>query len=206
MIKKGGDTQWLKKTVRFWDQCTQKAIPCAEPSARFAVAEHAVELFTGIVAFSLLGLWAELTLAAPWGVGIKYGLTAVFAVAYAIYSGIKPAEMGIVKTRWAGFLLLFILAPNGVFRLFQCACEELIYRGAIFASASRWWGVAAGFMVSTLAFVLAHPGAGPVAWLVQAAFGLIACWWVHTHKEIWGIIAIHTMWNLYYDLRLAVGL
>jgi membrane protease YdiL (CAAX protease family) len=207
MMQKGGDPIWLKKTVRFWDQCTRKAIPCEKQSAAFvAVAEHAVELFAGILAFSLLGIWAELTFLAPVGIFIKYGLTAVFAVSYAWYTGVTPAQMGIVKTGKAWFLLLFVLAPNGVFRLFQCACEEFIYRGAIFASASRWWGVAAGFTVSTVAFVVMHPGAGVVAWAVQAGFGLFACWWMLERKEIWGIIAIHTAWNLLYDLRLAVGL
>jgi membrane protease YdiL (CAAX protease family) len=205
MIQKGGDALWQKRRD-FWDRCIRKATRFAEPCEKHAEAEDAVSLFAIIIAFSLLGIWAELTLPAFWGVGIKYGLTAVFAVAYAIYSGIKPAEMGITQTRCAGFLLLFVIAPNGVFRLFQCACEEFIYRGAVFASVSRWWGVAAGFTVSTVAFVLMHPGAGPLAWLQCAGFGLFACWYVHTHKEIWGIIAIHTAWNLIYDFRLAVGL
>lgn len=204
MIEKGGDHVWLK-IVRFWDRCIRAARQAAKPQ-NAAKLTDAVNLFGGIVAFALLGLWAELTFPAPWGVGIKFGLTAIFAISYAVYTGIKPAEMGLVETRWAGFLLFFILAPNGVFRLFQCACEELLYRGAVFASVSRWGGVAAGFTVSTLFFVVMHPGAGPLAWLVQAAFGLFACAYVHTRKEIWGIIGIHTAWNLLYDFRLAVGL
>lgn len=207
MIQKGGDTLWQKKIARCWDRCTRKTILSAEPSAKFADVEHAVNLFTGILAFSLLGLWAELALPAPIGVGIKYGLTAVFAISYAASAGLIPAQMGIVKNRKAGFLLLFALAgPTGVFRLFQCACEELIYRGAILGAVSRWWGVAWGVAVSTVFFVAMHPGAGPVAWAIQAAFGLFACWWMVEKKEIWGLIGIHTAWNLIYDLRVAVGL
>lgn len=200
ITQEGGDRQWQKKV--FWDRFIQSQ------KRQNDLGANAVNLFGGILAFSLLGLWAEVTLPAPIGVVIKYGLPAVFSLSYVtIAEAIKPALLGIVPNRRAGFLLLFALAgPTGFFRLFQCACEEFIYRGAVLGSVSRWAGVAWGVAVSTGFFVAMHPGAGLVAWLTQAGFGLFACWWMVTKKEIWGVIGIHTAWNLIYDLRVAVGL
>lgn len=197
MRMKGGDTIW-----HCWDRYIRKT----ERPKNAAKVGNAVNLFGGILAISILGLWVELSFPAPTGVILKYGLTAIFAVLYAVvFSDNQPADIGITNDKRAGWLLIFLFIPNGAFRLYQCGCEELIYRVAIFGTLRRDWGLTVGVVASTVFFVVMHPGAGLMAWAIQACFALFACWWMINKKEVWGIIGIHTAWNLLYDLRIFVA-
>ena len=200
-----GAILWLKKAL-YWDHFTPNAIRSGaepKPGAKLADAERAVELIFGIAAFSVLGLVAEILLPSPLGVVIKYGLPAGFALTFALVIDQRSLScIGLPRSRWAWALVIPALLPNGAFRLYQCATEEIIYRGVVLNSTRRWWGNVAGVVVSTALFTAMHPTAGPRGWATCIIFSVAASLYTMQRREIYGAIALHTMTNLIYDYRI----
>lgn len=81
----------------------------------------------------------------------------------------------------------------------QGMSEEFIFRGYLMASiggSGQHTLVAVG--ISAVAFALAHagnPGFGPVPFVNLVLFGVFAGFYVILFDDIWGICAVHSIWN-----------
>lgn len=92
-----------------------------------------------------------------------------------------------------GMLLLYFLGY-----LIQGMSEEILCRGFLMASMQRncpTWGAV---LMNSLIFTLLHlgnPGVTPLALLNLALFGMFASFYTLRRGSIWGIGAIHAVWN-----------
>ena len=81
----------------------------------------------------------------------------------------------------------------------QGMSEEFIFRGYLMASvggSGQHTLIAVG--ISAVAFALAHagnPGFGPVPFINLTLFGVFAAFYVVLFDDIWGICAVHSIWN-----------
>lgn len=81
----------------------------------------------------------------------------------------------------------------------QGMSEEFIFRGYLMTSvggSGQHTMVAVG--ISAVAFALAHagnPGFGPVPFINLVLFGVFAAFYVVLFDDIWGICAVHSIWN-----------
>lgn len=93
---------------------------------------------------------------------------------------------------WAGALLLF--CAWGV----QGTAEELLLRGWMLPVLGARYNWIAGVLVSSAAFAILHglnPNIGPVAVLNLALFGLLTAFWALREGGIFGVSALHVIWN-----------
>ncbi len=112
-------------------------------------------------------------------------------------------SVGLTRTRWAGGLLLFGLLPGGLIRLVQAGAEELLYRGYILNRVNERYGRLWGILISSGLFTLMHamnPGFGLTDALQCILFSILTGIYVFERGEIWGVIALHTIWNIRIDL------
>lgn len=81
----------------------------------------------------------------------------------------------------------------------QGMSEEFIFRGYLMTSiggSGQHTLVAVG--ISAVAFAFAHagnPGFGPVPFINLTLFGVFAAFYVILFDDIWGICAVHSIWN-----------
>lgn len=90
------------------------------------------------------------------------------------------------------FLLLFL----GF--LIQGMSEELLCRGYFMLSVARKGSVAAGILANSVAFACLHllnSGIRPLAMVNLILFGLFASLYYLWRGNIWGVAALHSMWN-----------
>lgn len=113
------------------------------------------------------------------------------AAGLAILTGVS--EIKLLSDFNVGIILLFFL---GFF--VQGMSEEFIFRGYLMNTIGGKHSVAAALAVSSIAFAVAHaanPGVTPLAFLNLALFGLFAGLYMICFDDIWGVSAIHTIWN-----------
>ncbi len=90
-------------------------------------------------------------------------------------------------------LLLYLLAF-----IVQGAGEELFCRGYLMVSLTRSNSIPCAVLVSALLFAYMHLGnraIGPLALLNIALFGLLMAMYMLKRGSIWGICALHSLWN-----------
>lgn len=92
-----------------------------------------------------------------------------------------------------GLVFLYLL---GFF--IQGMSEEFIFRGYLMTSVGGKYPAAAAIAVSSIAFGLAHaanPGFGVLPMINLVLFGIFAALYMIHTGNIWGVSAIHTLWN-----------
>ncbi|MCK1794462.1 CPBP family intramembrane metalloprotease [Streptomyces sp. XM4193] len=158
-------------------------------------------------AAALLGLWvvrreqrpfSALGLRGPGrvrrlllGVGTAIvGLIVLNIVAGAVASGSEQEGGGALALPQA-LLLLVTFAV-------QAPTEELLFRGFLLPVLCRRWGMAAGVLLTSALFGLAHlinPAAPPVYALLTFLLGLALAMWTLADGNLWRACAFHTVWN-----------
>lgn len=141
--------------------------------------------------FKKRNMWKE------YGIGL---LTGFCMMAVIVLIGMAA---GSLRLRWnpealtAGGIAMLILLFAGF--LIQGMSEEVMCRGYFLVSVSRKGGnVWLGILVSSLAFGALHLGnlgIAPLAFLNLVLFGIFAGFYFVKRGSIWGIAAIHSMWN-----------
>ena len=80
----------------------------------------------------------------------------------------------------------------------QGAAEEVLTRGFLLPILSRRYGTLTGILLSSMLFALLHllnPNVSLIAMLNLFLFGVFAALYVLYERGLWGIFAIHTIWN-----------
>ena len=132
-----------------------------------AIQHYVVGLIIGLVMFSAI-----------IGIGVLVGAFQ--------FNGIAE------NINWGVLLLVF----GGFF--FQGMSEEVICRGWIMTSVARKNSVLAGVIVNSVIFALLHlsnPGIGILPIINLTLFGVFASVYMLKTDNIWGVSAIHTIWN-----------
>jgi len=150
--------------------------------------------------FESRSLWT-VGLERPWAKkylrGLGIGLLIFLAITFiflvtnqAIIESIPIQLRGLVPL--AGALLLL------VGWIVQGAAEEVLTRGLLLPVIGARWGAAAGILVSSLLFSLLHIGNQNVDVLAivnLGLFGLFASLYALAEGGLWGVFAIHSIWN-----------
>lgn len=129
-----------------------------------------------------------------YAVGLIIGLI-MFGLVYAImiFSG-HSQFVGINPNMSIGIIVLFFIGY-----ILQGMSEEVLMRGYFFVSASySSHNVALAVFLSSLFFALLHvsnSGVSPLGILNIFLFGVFAALYFLRRGNIWGIAAIHTIWN-----------
>lgn len=92
-----------------------------------------------------------------------------------------------------GVILLYFLGF-----VVQGASEEFIFRGYFMTEMGGKHSPVAAVLISSTAFALAHianPGLSGVAVVNLILFGVFAALYMILTENIWGVCAIHSMWN-----------
>ncbi len=82
--------------------------------------------------------------------------------------------------------------------MIQGASEEILCRGYFCVSAARKSSVIAAILANSAAFALLHlanPGVSPLAIVNLILFGVFASVYMIKRGNLWGICAIHSIWN-----------
>ncbi len=90
-------------------------------------------------------------------------------------------------------MLLFFLAF-----LIQGMSEEVIFRGYLTVSLTRCTPLAVAAAISGIMFALAHmfnSGVTVLAVINISLFGIFAAFYMYKRGNIWGVCAIHSLWN-----------
>lgn len=102
-------------------------------------------------------------------------------------------------------LLLFLLGF-----MVQGMAEEVICRGLLMVSMSRRYSIPVAIMTNSLAFAALHLGNSGVSVLALinlVLFGVVASVYFIKRGDIWGVAAIHTIWNFvqgnFYGIRVS---
>lgn len=127
-----------------------------------------------------------------YALGLLLGLALMSAVVglAAAFGGLRVAPASDFSL--APLLILFL----GF--LVQGMSEELLCRGYLMTSIARKNPVTAGVVVNALVFMLLHmanDGTNPLAFLNLFLFGVFASFYYLWRGSIWGVAAIHSMWN-----------
>lgn len=80
----------------------------------------------------------------------------------------------------------------------QGAAEEVLTRGFLLQVVGTRWGALAGILLSSLIFALFHlfnPNLSLIALLNLFLFGVFTALYALSEGGLWGVFAIHTMWN-----------
>ncbi len=141
--------------------------------------------------FKKPGMWKE------YGIGLLVGLAMMSAVALiGVVTGSMSLQFNPEMTTaadWGNLALIFV----GF--LIQGMSEEVLCRGYFLVSLARKKGnVWMGIIVSSLAFGALHlgnSGLAPLAFVNLVLFGIFAGVYFVQRGNIWGIAAIHSIWN-----------
>jgi hypothetical protein len=112
-----------------------------------------------------------------------------------------PALLGFVKFEWGDERLVFMLGSAFVVLLgwiVQGAAEELLFRGYMLQIIGVRFGMGAGIIVSSLLFTLLHvfnPNIGPISLMNLTLFGVFAALYAIQEGSLWGVFAVHSIWN-----------
>lgn len=161
--------------------------------------------------FFLVWLWLKIFERRPlWTIGLESydglrrylrGLAVgfvMFAAAVGImallgYTTVEPdaaePQLGVLAL---GLLTIF------VGWMIQGAAEEVLTRGFLLPIIGVEWGAMAGIIVSSLLFAVLHllnPSISVVAMLNLFLFGVFAALYALSEGDLWGVFAIHSVWN-----------
>jgi membrane protease YdiL (CAAX protease family) len=143
--------------------------------------------------------------------GLKYNSLAQDYLKGALL-GIAVIAGIIFLTKPSIFLFSFAISPdlkNHIFTFLlsviaicaQTFSEEALFRGYIFGNIASEWGIAAGFIISSLTFSIFHlwnVNFSPLLFISFIVFGIFGCVYrIRVSKDdIIGISGFHAGWNL----------
>ena len=127
------------------------------------------------------------------GIGMLMFLAAVIVLAL--------LDLVVTETAVAGRLNL--IALGGTLLIFlgwmvQGAAEEVLARGFLLPVIGTRWGSLAGVLVSSLFFAVLHlsnPNVTLLSLINLGLFGLFAALYALFEGGLWGVFAIHAIWN-----------
>ena len=137
------------------------------------------------------GMWKE------YGIGLLVGFGMMTAIVLiGMVTGALTLQFNPEVTTASGIFLLVLLFLGF---LIQGMSEEVLCRGYFLVSLARKKGnVWMGIIVSSLAFGALHlgnAGIAPLAFVNLVLFGIFAGVYFVKRGNIWGIAAIHSIWN-----------
>ena len=159
--------------------------------------------------FPLIWLWLRLAeerplwtsgMERPWFKpylrGLLVGL-AMFGTAVALLAALGHLAL---ERPLGGLSSLPVAAALFIFLgwMVQGAAEELLTRGFLLPILGIRWGTVAGVLVSSLLFSLLHlanPNINAISILNLALFGLFAALYALYEGGLWGVFALHAIWN-----------
>ncbi len=160
--------------------------------------------------FLLLAAWLRLVEGRPlWTLGLEPGRAARrYGRGLAVGLALMTAAVGLLAA--LGQLRLEdgggrtgLAAVGGVMVLLvgwaiQGAAEEALTRGFLLPVVGVRWGLTAGVVVSSTAFAALHAansGLTPLGVANLVLFGVFACAYALHEGGLWGVCAIHSVWN-----------
>ena len=128
-----------------------------------------------------------------YGIGLAVGLTMFSAV---IGLGVLFGGFSYAGVTVAGVVPMLLLMFVGY--MIQGASEELLCRGYLCVSISRRSPVAVAILANSVLFALLHLANDGISWLAMLnliLFGVFASIYMIRRGNLWGICAIHSVWN-----------
>lgn len=128
-----------------------------------------------------------------YGIGLAVGIVMFSAVIglNVLFGGLSYA--GALRNGGIAMVLFMFLGY-----IVQGASEELLCRGYFFVSAARRSSLLVAMLANSVLFALLHAANVGISWLALLnllLFGIFASFYMVRRGNIWGICAIHTMWN-----------
>lgn len=163
--------------------------------------------------FSFIGITAVILLYARFGqkrppgtLGfLKKGLFSQYliglGVGFVMFSGAVLFCMATGSLKFTGLSKIFIPELIGLFflgYLIQGMAEEVLCRGYMMTSIARKNPAWLAILLNSLFFAMLHlgnPGISPLAFVNLILFGVFASLYFWRTENIWGISAIHSIWN-----------
>ena len=140
------------------------------------------------VGFQKPGMWKEYLS----GLGIGFGIFTV-AVLICVMMGALKIQ-GLSPSFSIGVFVLFLLGY-----LVQGMAEEVLCRGYFLVSVSRRYPLAVGIIANAVLFAALHllnNGITVLAFINLVLFGVFASVYFVKRGNIWGVGALHSIWNL----------
>lgn len=170
---------------------------------------QAVNLIIGFLPiYILVWLWLRLMERRPfWTIGVeragmggKYlrGLAVGFVMfsasigILALFGYVEISAIDFSGAVIAGILIVFLGW------VVQGAAEEVLTRGFLMPVIGVRWGIVAGIIISSSLFALLHLFNPNLSWLAMLnlfLFGVFAALYALFEGGLWGVFAIHTIWN-----------
>jgi membrane protease YdiL (CAAX protease family) len=141
------------------------------------------------IGLSLKGILPGIRRGWIWSAG--FGLVVLLGGVLAYVMGINP--LSLIHTRLpskSGHILLFFIVGG----LIGPLTEELFFRGLLYGFFRRW-GAPAAILLSTLAFVLAHP-VFPAIPVTQVVGGILFALAYEVEKNLMAPVTIHVLGNM----------
>lgn len=140
------------------------------------------------VGFQKPGMWKEYAV----GLGIGFG---IFTTAVLICAATGALRLkGLSPSFSVGIFILFLLGY-----MVQGMAEEVLCRGYFLVSVSRRYPLAAGIIANAVLFAALHllnNGITVLAFANLVLFGVFASIYFVKRGNIWGVGALHSIWNL----------
>lgn len=140
------------------------------------------------VGFQKPGMWKEYL----GGLGVGFVIFTV-AVLLCVVTGSLKLQ-GLSSTFSIGIFVLFLLGY-----LIQGMAEEVLCRGYFLVSVSRRYPLAVGVLANSVVFAALHllnNGITVLAFINLVLFGVFASVYFIKRGNIWGVGALHSIWNL----------
>lgn len=140
------------------------------------------------VGFQKPGMWKEYL----GGLGVGFVIFTV-AVLLCVVTGSLKLQ-GLSSTFSIGIFVLFLLGY-----LIQGMAEEVLCRGYFLVSVSRRYPLAVGILANSVVFAALHllnNGITVLAFINLVLFGVFASVYFIKRGNIWGVGALHSIWNL----------
>lgn len=146
---------------------------------------------------------------ATWQIGLRpiglwraVGAVLLTVVVFFIFTGIWSAAMEVstkeklLEQLGANESTLLLLASAALTCVVAPVCEEILFRGYIFAALCNWHGWLLAALITGLVFGGVHVGSAPVVDLVPLAFlGFALCVLYHRTRSLYPCIATHAINN-----------
>lgn len=151
------------------------------------------------VGFQKPGMWKEYLC----GMAVGFGIFSVAVLICMVTGSLKIR--GLSATFSVGIFLLFLVGY-----LVQGMAEEVLCRGYFLVSVSRRYPLAVGIAANALLFAALHllnDGISVLAFINLVLFGVFASIYFIKRGNIWGVSALHSIWNLaqgnFYGIRVS---
>lgn len=151
------------------------------------------------VGFQKPGMWKEYLC----GMAVGFGIFSVAVLICMVTGSLKI--QGLSATFSVGIFLLFLVGY-----LVQGMAEEVLCRGYFLVSVSRRYPLAVGIAANALLFAALHllnDGISVLAFINLVLFGVFASIYFIKRGNIWGVGALHSIWNLaqgnFYGIRVS---